>query len=197
MSLSSTSSDHFFRTACYFEAFFIVVAVVLGWMTDINPFANLYFSEMAVFYGLVGTFPLILLFLMTERLPFESFKVIKKILLETLGASLQKYHWTDLLVLAAITGISEEILFRGVLQPWLEQSLGMGMGLMVSSLVFGLLHAITPLYGLLATLISYYIGLSLDVGEVRNLFTPILIHTFYDFFAFMVLLHSLSKKTDD
>ncbi|MCK5872000.1 MAG: CPBP family intramembrane metalloprotease [Methylococcales bacterium] len=197
MSLSTPSSNHFFKTACYFEGFFIVVAVVLGWLTDINPFADLYFSEMGFFYGVVGTLPLIVLFFITERLPFESVKEIKKIVGETLGASLSHYHWTDLLVLAAITGISEEILFRGVLQPWLEQSLGMGIGLMVSSLVFGLLHAITPLYGLLATLISYYMGVSLDFGGSRNLVTPILIHTFYDFFAFMILLHSVSKKTND
>ncbi|MCK5727965.1 MAG: CPBP family intramembrane metalloprotease [Methylococcales bacterium] len=197
MSLSTTSSDHFFKTACYFEAFFVVTAVVLGWMTDINPFADVYFSETVVFYGLIGTLPLILLYFITEKMPFNSFKEIKKILLETMGGSLQKYHWTDLLVLATITGISEEVLFRGVLQPWLEQSLGMGIGLIVSSLVFGLLHAITPLYGLLATLISYYLGWSLDIGESRNLFTPIIIHTFYDFFAFMALVHSLSKKTHD
>ncbi|MCK4493549.1 MAG: CPBP family intramembrane metalloprotease [Methylococcales bacterium] len=197
MSLSTSSNDNFFKTACYFEGFFIVVAVVLGWLMDINPFADLYFSEMGFFYGVVGTLPLILLFFITERLPFESFKEIKKIMVETLGASLQRCHWTDLFVLAAITGISEEILFRGVLQPWLEQSLGMGIGLIVSSLIFGLLHAITPLYGLLATLISYYMGISLDFGGSRNLFTPILIHTFYDFFAFMILFHSLSKKTHD
>jgi membrane protease YdiL (CAAX protease family) len=35
--------------------------------------------------------------------------------------------------LAAVAGISEEILFRGVLQPWLENSWGIVAGLIISS----------------------------------------------------------------
>jgi membrane protease YdiL (CAAX protease family) len=197
MSSSPPSPQNFFKTACYFEGSLIIIAVVIGWMTDINPFKFLYFSEATVFYSLMGTLPLILLYFITQQLPFESIKRIQKILLETLGKSLNDYHWTDLLVLAAITGMSEEILFRGALQPWLEQSFGLDIGLMVSSLIFGLMHAVTPLYGLLATLMSYYLGLSLDFSETRNLLTPILIHTFYDFFAFIILMRTYSKMTHD
>ena len=197
MDSSSTSSKGFFKTACYFEISLLFLAVVIGWMTDINPFQDIYFSEIAVFYGLIGTLPLILMYFFTDKLPFDAIKRVKKILLDTLGENLQHCHWTDLLVLATITGISEEVLFRGVLQPWLEQSLGAAIGLMVSSLIFGLIHAVTPLYGLLATLMSYYLGISLDFTETRNLLTPILIHTFYDFFAFILLMRTFSKISHD
>lgn len=194
MSLSSKKPKNFFKTACYFESSLILVAIIIGWLTDINPFADLYFSEMAIFYGLLGTLPLCLLFLVTEQLLFESVKTIKQLLLKTLGENLQGCHWTDLFILAFLAGIGEEILFRGALQPWLEQNLGLNTALIVSSIIFGLMHAITLLYAVLATLISLYLGLALDYGDSRNLLTPIMIHTLYDFFAFVVLMQIYAKN---
>jgi membrane protease YdiL (CAAX protease family) len=103
---------------------------------------------------------------------------------------LHRYHWTDLFILAAIAGISEEILFRGVIQPWMESSWGLNTGLIGSSMLFGLVHAITPLYAVLAALVSIYLGLALDYGGERNLLTPIIIHGLYDFLAFLALMRS-------
>ncbi|NOQ34537.1 MAG: CPBP family intramembrane metalloprotease [Methylococcaceae bacterium] len=194
---SSPNSKEFFKSACYFESSLILIAVVLGWLTDTNPFADLYFSEMAVFYGIIGTLPLFLLFLMTEQLSFEPVRKIRQLLWDTLGESFSSYNWADLFILAAIAGISEEILFRGALQPWLEQSLGMNAGLIVSSIVFGLVHAVTPLYAVLAGLISLYLGLSLDYGESRNLLTPIIIHALYDFLAFIVLMKAYKANINN
>lgn len=63
----------------------------------------------------------------------------------------------------------------------------MNAGLIGSSVLFGLVHAITPLYALLAMGVSIYLGLFLDYGGERNLLTPIVIHTAYDFLAFWPL----------
>jgi len=188
------SSHNFFKTACYFESSLILIAIIIGWLTDIDPFLALYFSETAVFYGIIGTLPLLLLLLVTEYLPLKSLETIKNLLLKTLGENLHEYHWTDLLVLATIAGVSEEILFRGTLQPWLEQNLGFNNGLIISCVIFGLVHAVTPLYAILAGIISFYLGIALDFGENRNLLTPIIIHSLYDFFAFIVLMRSYSKE---
>ena len=103
--------DNFFRSACLFEASLILVAIVLGWLADINPFAMLHFSEMAIVYGIIGTLPLFLMFLALERLQGDSMVNIKQLLLNTLGPGLHRYHWTDLLILGSIAGVSEEILF--------------------------------------------------------------------------------------
>ena len=188
MNDSKKEAKAFFQTACLFESSLILIAIVIGWMTEVNPFADLYFSEMTLLYGVMGTVPLFLLFLITEYLPFNSLKEIKQLLLETLGNHFKYYNWADLLILAVIAGVAEEILFRGTLQPWLEQRLGMGAGLILSSILFGLVHAVTPLYAFLAGLVSLYLGLALDYGESRNLLTPIIIHALYDFLAFIVLM---------
>jgi len=188
MKRSPFGPDHFFKSACLFEAALIVVAVVLGWLGDINPFTSLHYSENAILYGLLGTIPLFLLFLLLEQITAESVVAIRRMLLETLGPGLHRYHWADLFILAAIAGISEEILFRGVIQPWMEASWGMTTGLVVSNILFGLVHAVTPLYAVLATLVGIYLGLALDYGGDRNLLTPIIIHGLYDFLAFMALM---------
>jgi len=189
--------DNFFKLACYFEGSLILVAVILGWIAGINPFIDLHFSETAIVYGILGTVPLFLLFLALYQLKFDAVRQIHQILYDTLGPSMHRYHWTDLFVLAAIAGFSEELLFRGVMQPWMESSWGMLAGLIGSNVIFGMVHAVTPLYALLAGLVGIYLGLSLDYGETRSLLTPIVIHAFYDFLAFLVILRGYrSDKTN-
>ncbi|MGZ5014516.1 MAG: CPBP family intramembrane glutamic endopeptidase [Methylobacter sp.] len=182
--------DDFFKTACSFEAALILVAVFLGWIADINPFAYLHFSEPVIAYGVIGTLPLFLLFLFLEQIQAEPVVKIKNVLLETLGPSLHRYHWTDLLILASIAGLSEEVLFRGVIQPWIESSWGLTAGLIGSNIIFGLAHAVTPLYAVLAALVGMYLSLSMDYGGDRNLLLPIIIHGLYDFLAFIALMRS-------
>lgn len=190
MNEPSVESEKFFKTACYFESALILVAIFLGWVADINPFEWIIFSERALINGILGTLPLCLLFLASHQMRLKSLQSIKDILKQTLGPSLVGRHWTDLFVLAMIAGISEEILFRGVIQPWLENSWGVLAGLLLSSLIFGFIHAVTFLYFVMATAVSIYLGLYLDYGPIRNLLTPIIIHGLYDFFAFVVIVHA-------
>jgi len=198
MDKKSLELKNFFKTACFFEGSLILLALFLGWIADINPFENLHFSESAVFYGMTGTLPLFIVFIVMQNLKVESVQQIRQLLQETLGPSLYRYDWADLLVLAAIAGLSEELLFRGVIQPWIENSWGLTAGLVFSNILFGMVHAVTPLYAVLATLVGIYLGMSLDYGGERNLLMPVIIHTLYDFLAFLVIMsaykNSLSKK---
>ncbi len=194
MNKTPFSPERFFKSACLFEAALIAVAVVLGWLSGINPFAYLHFSEQAILFGILGTIPLFLLFLLLERITAESVVTIRRFLLETLAPALHPYHWADLFILAAIAGTSEEVLFRGVIQPWMETSWGIAAGLVGSNIIFGLVHAITPLYAVLATLVGIYLGLALDYGGERNLLTPIIIHWLYDFLAFLALMRSYRES---
>ncbi|CAG7855978.1 hypothetical protein MCAMS1_00307 [biofilm metagenome] len=187
---STIDPDTFYKKACLFEASLIVVAIALAWFVDINPFATLHLTNSAILYGIIGTIPLFMLFLALELINTDSVVAIRRFLLETLGPALHRYDWSDLFVLAAIAGISEEVLFRGVIQPWMESFWGVAGGLIGSNIVFGLVHAITPLYLVLATVVGIYLGLALDYGGERNLLTPIIIHWLYDFLAFMALMRS-------
>ena len=79
----------------------------------------------------------------------------------------------DIVVLAAIAGFSEELLFRGMLQP--------RMGLVASSILFGLLHGpdykLWP-FALWAAAVG--MGFGLVYRETENIALPMLVHAFYD-----------------
>ncbi|MFI3179591.1 MAG: CPBP family intramembrane metalloprotease [Methylococcaceae bacterium] len=187
--------DHsFFSSACFFEAALIPLAIFLGSIGSINPFSNIFFTETALANGVIGTIPLILIFLAFEQIQAKSVGNIRRLLLETLGPGLLDRHWTDLLILALIAGIAEELLFRGVIQPWIEQFWGVTAGLVISNFIFGLVHAVTPLYALLAGIVGMYLGLSLNYGTEKNLLVPIIIHGLYDFLAFFALIRMYRKS---
>jgi membrane protease YdiL (CAAX protease family) len=190
MQNSKDLPDNFFKTACYFEATLALLAIFLGWLLDIDPFINIDLIEPALLNSLILTLPLVLIFFALQQLPYPPLQKIRTLLLETLGAKLYQRNWADMLILACIAGFSEELLFRGVFQPWLENISSLTLGLVLSNLLFAAVHAVTPLYAVLALLMGLYLGLSLDYGDTRNLLQPILIHAFYDFVAFMVILNN-------
>ena len=189
-------NQNFFKMAIYFEGSLILVAIILGWIAGINPFEDIHFSESSIGYGLMGAVILFLIFMMLYQVEINSLQQIRRVLQDTLGPILRDYHWTDLMVLAVVAGVSEEILFRGLLQPWMESSWGVTAGLIGSNIVFGLVHAVTPLYAVLAALVGIYLGLSLDFGGQRNLLTPIVIHGAYDFLAFIVVMRTYRSENN-
>ncbi len=182
--------DNFFKIACYFEASLALLAIFLGWLLDIDPFVDIGLSEPALLNSIILTLPLVLIFLALQQLPYPPLRKIRALLLETLGAKLYQRNWADMLILAGIAGFSEELLFRGVFQPWLENISSLSLGLVLSNLLFAAVHAVTPLYAVLAMLMGLYLGMSLDYGGTRNLLQPILVHALYDFVAFMVILNN-------
>lgn len=185
--LQSAKRVNFLKAATAFEASLVLVAYAIGWKAEVDPLADLRFDPAAVGWGLLGTVPLCLVFLLSYRLPFENMQAIKNLLVERLGPLLYACGWLDLLYLGLLAGITEEILFRGLLQPLLEAHWGWLAGLLASNLVFALAHFVTPLYALLAGLTGLYLGLALDFGAGRNLLTPVFIHALYDFLAFLAL----------
>ncbi len=99
--------------------------------------------------------------------------------------------WPKLALVSLLAGVGEELFFRGVIQPVLIGWMGIAAGLLAASVVFGLLHAITPTYALLATAVGAYLGwIALASG---NLLGPMIAHGAYDFFALVYLTRPLSS----
>lgn len=89
------------------------------------------------------------------------------------------------ILLGFAAGVGEEWLFRGVAQSALSSGLGLSdvAAVGLASVVFGLLHAVTPAYAALATGASVFFGwLYLSSG---NLAVPIACHAIYDVAALM------------
>jgi len=99
-------------------------------------------------------------------------------------------------VLGAVAGIGEEWLFRGVFQHALADKFGSSsISLAVSGLVFGLLHAVTPVYALLAGAASVFFGYLYIITD--NLAVPMITHAVYDVFALMWAHWSVTALEQD
>lgn len=190
----SVNRKEFLKIATYFEGSLVVAAYGIGWMADVNPLGNLSLQAGGWFWGLAGTVPLYVVFLLSYHYPVGELRAIKSFLVERMGPMLDACHWTELLYLGLLAGFTEEALFRGLLQPLLESHWGWLGGLILSNILFAAAHSITPLYALLAGLTGLYLGCSMDFGGERNLLTPMLIHSVYDFLAFVVVAKGYRLK---
>jgi hypothetical protein len=186
----STPRGGFLRFAAVFEGGLLLLAFGFGGLAGIDPVAALRFDLDGLVYGLAGTLPLYLVFQWSYNTHVASLREIKRVLVDRLGPLLAGCGMADLLFLGFLAGFTEEILFRGFLQPWFEADWGWLGGLVFSNLVFALVHWISPLYALLAGLTGIYLGFALDVGGERNLLVPILIHSLYDIVAFLAVAAS-------
>jgi len=185
----------FLWLATGFEGGLVGIAYFLGLWLSIDPLASLKPDLMAAVLGMAGSLPLYGVFLSTYH--WEATQGVRTFLIEKMGALLAACSLWELLYLGMLAGITEEILFRGLLQPWLEQHWGWMGGLIFSNLIFALLHWITPLYAFLAGLCGLYLGFMLDIGPERNLLSPILVHAIYDFLAFIAVAQSWRQLNPD
>jgi membrane protease YdiL (CAAX protease family) len=79
-------------------------------------------------------------------------------------------RWPEMLAMAFLAGLSEEVFFRGVLQQ--------EIGLICTSVVFGLFHMVSFPYIVWATLTGLYLGWLLQLTQ--NLWILIFTHTLVD-----------------
>jgi len=99
--------------------------------------------------------------------------------------------------LGAAAGIGEELLFRGVLQSTLTEYTGLApVSVVVTSVVFGLLHFATPLYAFLAFVASLYFGFLFQDPAVDNLAIPMICHGVYDVVALLFAHYTVTGLTD-
>jgi membrane protease YdiL (CAAX protease family) len=89
----------------------------------------------------------------------------------------------DLAIISLLAGIGEEILFRGVLQA--------RFGIVIASIVFGLMHSVSAAYVIVTIIMGLYIGIIFEFGE--SLLIPMQLHFIYDFAALVYLKYIIKK----
>ena len=181
----------FLNLGALVEGGVISLALFLAWVFHVDWQSLLHWNLKGVAWSLAGLIPMLALFFVMHRFPIGSMLKVKRFLIDVMGPSLSACKWYDLMILAGLAGFSEELLFRGVLQPWIEQfwggTTGYVMGIIIVSILFGIVHAVTLTYAILAALMGAYLSWLLDFSGERNLVIPMLVHTLYDFVAFLVI----------
>ena len=168
------------------EAGLLVLGWALGHWLGIWPAERLHLSPRAVGLGLAAALPLLAGLWWTVTTGLDPVRRLVDLVMQQLGPVLAARSAAELALLAALAGVAEEFLFRGVIQVGLTELLPRGMALVVASVAFGLAHFITPTYAVLAGGAGLYLGaLYLLQG---NLLVPIVAHAFYDFVALLYLV---------
>lgn len=175
------SERRLFLYGVVFELALGGVGMLGGALTGVPTLGGARLEWRAVAVGLVATLPLLAFFSVSWRSPRRELREIRsrlERLLPRLIGGLGVLWWLGVVVLAIAAGVGEELLFRGFLQGSLEHALGATLGLLAAGFVFGLVHAITPAYAVIATLMGLYLGIAWRVSG--NLVVPITIHAAYD-----------------
>jgi len=179
--------SQFLNFAGLIEGSLALAALGVGWLLEINPLEHFSWDWLAVGWGLLGAVPTLLVFYLAYRFPIGELCKIRDFLSRELAPSLSILRWYDLILMALLAGVSEELLFRGLLQPWI--------GGLSCNVLFGVVHWITPLYAVLAFVTGSYLSWAMTFTEPDNLLTPIVIHATHDYLAFLVIVSIHNRTT--
>ena len=151
-----------------------------GWL-QVSPGKYLQLTADTVIWGLLATVPLLLLLVWMLGSEVSPIRNLVKLVTEQIGPLVARCSLLELGCLAAIAGLSEEVLFRGVVQTGLAAWLPANGALIVASAIFGLVHAASRVYALFAALMGLYLGVLFVLQS--SLIPPIIAHGLYDFVA--------------
>lgn len=172
--------------ALAFEGSLGLAGWLLGKLLGVPALGSLRWDPGDVLIGLAATLPMLVGFVLCVRWPVGPLRRIKQISDEFIRPLFGGCSVAELALISVAAGWGEELLFRGFLQAALEDQFGWLLGLLGASVVFGLLHFITPTYALYAALMGVYLGgLWLASG---NLLAVIVTHAFYDWVALVFLV---------
>ena len=173
---------------CLVEGIVLMAALIIAKYYGIKlvPLTHNIFRDVVI--GTIGAlFPLALFMLLlsekAESIP--SLGSLRSIILNDIRAIFSEAKFPDLCFIAACAGIAEELLFRGVIQ--------VKLGIVGASIIFGLLHFITPAYFVIATIMGFYLGILYQYYD--SLLIPIQLHFIYDLGALIYLRYFFSVRS--
>jgi membrane protease YdiL (CAAX protease family) len=174
------------------EGGFIVIALLLGWWTATPPIPQFRWSVTGAAEGLLATLPLLAGLYALVRWPVGPLGRIKQFSERVLRPMLRSCTVIDLLGISVLAGLGEEMLFRGAVQGSLRHWMDLWLAILLSSVFFGLMHAVTLTYAVLAALIGVYFGLVYYYTD--NLLVVAIAHALYDFVALLHLMRGQEPK---
>jgi membrane protease YdiL (CAAX protease family) len=184
-----------FAMAVVVEGGLAIVAAALAWLFSVplreqipQPGTSLL---LAVGRGILVTLPMLAVFywlVHSSRATLRQLRHQVESLINDMfpAASLGQFG-----LVAVLAGVGEELLFRGVLQNLLGQWTTPLGGLVIASLLFGVAHALSKLYFLLAFLIGLCFGWL--VLRYNDLVAPMVAHTLYDFVALVYISRNAKR----
>jgi len=187
-----TATRHIFLVACLFECGLLLLACLLLFLFNFPIRDQLEWHTPSLLLGCLATLPMLalLLWLLRSTLPFA--RRLQQLVAVVILPLFQSFSVVQILVVSVLAGFGEELLFRAAIQAPLAKVLGPVASLAATAILFGLAHAISPGYTILAAAMGLYLGwLWLFAG---NLLPPITAHALYDFAALLYLVRGPGRR---
>ncbi len=166
----------------------MLLAIGLGWLLEHRPLDHFRLDGIDVLWGLLATVPMLVAFALMVRWPIGPLRGIKKFTDSVVQPLMATCSVVDLFGIAVLAGVGEEMLFRGLMQDFFAAWMPWWVALVLASLLFGLMHAVTPTYAVLAALTGVYLGAVYLL--TNNLLTPMIAHGLYDFIVLLYLAYA-------
>jgi len=137
--------------------------------------------------SVLWTLPLCFLALLTLspwQLKWSLIKKMEEKIDQTIGVYLVRCRVWQIFVLSLAAGVGEEFLFRGTIQEL--------FGITFASVLFGVAHALTWFYALVAGLMGSYFGVL--YLKTDSIWGPVIVHALYDFCAILIYRLNVAQK---
>jgi membrane protease YdiL (CAAX protease family) len=178
-----------FAMAVVVEGGLAVAAVILAWVFGVQLREQIPQSApqvaAAVARGVLVTLPMLAAFYWLVRSSMKAAQDLRQLVEWLISQMFPTANTAQFAMVAVLAGVGEELLFRGVIQTLLTEWTSPIVGLALCSLLFGLAHALSKLYFVLAMLIGFCFGGL--VLRYDDLLAPIVAHSLYDFVALVYL----------
>ncbi len=177
-------------SAIFVEGGLAALALAIGYFCGFSPARTLSWSFHDVVLGFAATLPLLVMFVVMNRMKSLPFLRIQQLVRIFIQSFFGRCSTIQIFLICVLAGIGEELFFRGLMQDGISQGIGgtagLICGILVSSVFFGFAHLITLTYGLIAFLISLYFAAVFLLSG--NILVPILVHALYDYCVIRFIL---------
>lgn len=167
-----------------FQGGIVVLGLLPLWLLDIPVATGGLSAPGYLLWGVAGgvlTYGALLALSVTDLLSSDSLQRH----IRDLHRFVRSQPWPVLIALAVLAGVGEELLFRGVVQGWVATHLGVVTGVVAGAVLFGLAHAMSMSYFLVATALGAIFGMVYAITDSLQL--VMVWHAVYDLVVILVL----------
>jgi membrane protease YdiL (CAAX protease family) len=187
-----------FAMAVVVEGGLALAALIIAWIFRVSlrdmlpePGAPL---VSAIVRGLLATLPMLVIFWLLVNSNWPMMRQLRTQVQWLIDEMFPSRSIAQFAMVAILAGVGEELLFRGALQSILGNWTSPVIGLVITSLLFGLAHALSKLYFLFAVAVGAFLGWM--TLKYNDLVAPMVAHGVYDFLALAYLSRQKTQPVD-
>src|SRR4051794_4376194 len=196
---SSPQRSDGFAMAVVVEGGIAVAALIVAWVFRVS--LRDMFPELgapllsAISRGLLATLPMLIIFWLLVNSNWPMMRQLRQQVQWLIDEMFTSRSIAQFAMVATLAGVGEELLFRGALQSILGSWTSPLIGLLITSLLFGLAHALSKLYFLFAVAVGVFLGWM--TLYYHDLVAPMVAHGVYDFIALVYLSRLQAQPTGE